>query len=80
MKYMEAMVGFAVKTFGRIETSSDRKQMRFLDADGFDEQMGLGRDSRTLGSGLSNGQIIGKAMNSLQFLIAAVAKQLPALD
>lgn len=75
MKYMETMVRFAVKTFGRIETSSDRKQMRFLDADGFDEQMGLGRDSRTLGSGLTNGQIIGKAMNSLQFLIAAVAKQ-----
>ena len=72
---MQTMVEFAVRTFGRIATSSDRKQMRYLDADGFDEQMGLGRDSRTLGSGLTNGQIIGAAMNSLQALIAASAKR-----
>lgn len=58
-KYMREMIEFTVQTFGHIVTTSDRKEMRFLDADGFDEQMGLGRDSRTLGSGLTNGQIIG---------------------
>ena len=82
--HMRQMIGFAVSTFGRIETSSDRKQMRFLDADGFSEQMGLGRDSRTLGSGLTNGEIIGNAMNSVQDMIAKSAaeaglKQTPTL-
>jgi hypothetical protein len=71
--YMKKMIAFAVETFGRISTSSDKKQMRYLDADGFDEQMGLGRDSRTLGSGLTDGQIIGKAMNSLQSMLASSA-------
>jgi alpha-galactosidase len=73
--HMKRMIEFTVDTFGRIETSSDRKQMMFLDADGFDEQMGLGRDSRTLSSGLSNGAIIGNAMNSLQGMIAKSAAQ-----
>ena len=61
-----------MRTFGRIASSSDpHKRMRFLDADGFDEQMGMGRDSRTLASGLSDGQILAEAMNALQAMIAA---------
>lgn len=38
-KYMREMIEFSVRTFGHIVTSSDRKAMRFLDADGFDEQV-----------------------------------------
>lgn len=74
-QHMEEMIEFAVQAFGRITTSSDKKEMRFLDADGFDEQMGMGRDSRTLSSDLTNGQILGRAMNSLQAMIATSSRR-----
>lgn len=38
-------------------------------ADGFDEQMGMGRDSRTLASGLTNGEILGRAINQVNTIV-----------
>ena len=38
-------------------------------ADGFDEQMGMGRDSRTLASNLTNGQILGNAINAVNKIV-----------
>jgi len=39
--------------------------------DGFDEQMGLGRDSRTLASGHTNSQLVALAINRLQSMVRA---------
>jgi hypothetical protein len=42
---------------------------KWLTADGFDEQMGMGRDSRTLGSNLTNGEILGQTINRVNTLL-----------
>lgn len=59
---MEPMVNYTMKTL----------RPRYLMANGFDEQMGMGRDSRTLLSGLTNGEILAYAMNRTQAMITAV--------
>ena len=46
----------------------------YLKVDGFDEQMGMGRDSRTLKSGLSNSQIIANSMNRIQHAMISARK------
>ena len=56
---MERAIGMVVK-----DIAPD-----WMMADGFDERMGMGRDSRTLDSKLTNGQILGAAINKVNTIV-----------
>jgi hypothetical protein len=57
-------IAWVIKTYAPLE---------YLVPDGFDEQMGMGRDSRTLASGLTNAEIIARAINFLHGAIKSAA-------
>jgi hypothetical protein len=61
---MEPVLDYFVRTF----------DLKWLVPDGFDEQMGMGRDSRTLGSGLTNGQILGQTINRINSMLQHKSK------
>ena len=42
--------------------------------DGFDEQMGMGRDLRTLASNLSNSAILGQAINRVNEIVRTASR------
>ena len=44
-------------------------------ADGFDEQMGMGRDSRTLASGRTNGEILARAINRVGDIVRKASEK-----